>query len=76
MIPADVKYRDVIGKRVMFDRDFMSDQGIGIKRGTKGRVRLYATGGFTVETEKCPCCGSWANVKRVKKEDITIIEGE
>ena len=74
MIPSEVKYRDLIGKEVVFDRDYVSQQGLCVSRGTKAKVRFYSKEGYTVETEKCSCCGNWAILKRIKKEDISLAE--
>ena len=75
MIPVEMKYKEIIGKTVKIDRDFTSESGICVKRGTRARVRLYdVKNGYTVETEKCPCCGNWAVIKGIKKSDITLAE--
>ena len=76
MIQAEVKYREIIGKTVTFDKDFTSESGICVKRGTRARIRLYdSKNGYTVETEKCPCCGISAVIKGVKKSDVTLLDG-
>lgn len=73
----DKKYRreDLIGRKCRPVRNIRNGAGDGISPSTICKIVDVVRGhGFTIQTEKCPCCGQYAYITRVNRNDLELIE--
>ena len=72
----DKKYRreDLIGRKCRPVRDIQTNGGDGISPATVCKIVEVVRGhGFTIKTEKCPCCGQYSYITGVSRNDLKLI---
>lgn len=75
MIPTKYRKEDLIGKKCRPTRNIRNGGGDGISPSTVCTIKNVVRGsGITLETEKCPCCGQFAYITRVDRNDLELIE--
>ncbi len=73
-IPKSYKGADLIGRKVRPTHDIRNGGGCGISPDTVCTIVSVVRGhGFTIKSEKCPCCGQYAYIARVHREDLDLI---
>ena len=75
---VDRKYRrdDLIGKKCRPVRPIHNGKGEGITTDTVCTIKDVVRGhGFTIQTDKCPHCGQFSYITRVKRQDLELVEG-
>lgn len=76
MIPMKYKGSDLIGKRCRPTRNIRNGAGDGITSKTVCKIVDVVRGhGFTIQTETCPHCGQYAYIRKVKREELELVEG-
>lgn len=67
--------KDLVGKKCRPVRNICNGAGQGITAETICTIVSVVRGhGFIVQTEKCPCCGQYARISRVNRNDLELIE--
>lgn len=71
------KYRayQLHGKRVRFEQDMETRGGQGVLKGTVGTI-IDASYGITVKTDFCPCCGQYCIIRKISRDDLTLLYEE
>lgn len=65
---------DLVGKPVCVLRKLQNRGGEGVSPGTIATIKRVVRGqGITIETKKCPCCGQYAYITGVKRDDLTLV---
>lgn len=77
MISKKYRGEDLIGKKCRPVRNIRNGAGQGITPDTICTiVRVVRGHGFIIQTEKCPCCGQYAWISRVSRNDLELIKEE
>lgn len=75
MIGKKYRREDLIGKKCRPVRDIQNGGGDGISPATICTIVNVVRGhGFKIKTEKCPCCGQYAYITGVSRDDLELIE--
>lgn len=73
MIPEKYTGEMLKGKKVRCDVDMRNGAGCGISAGSLATIKKVVRGkGITIQTEKCPCCGQYAYITGVPRENLTL----
>lgn len=75
MIPRKYKADELVGRRCRPVHPIKNGGGMVITPDTVCTIRS-AHYGIEVATEKCPCCGMWAIISRIPREELELIEQE
>ncbi len=75
MIPVKYRSKDLIGRKVVFERDLFNGNGNGFSKGTIGII-VNASYGITVKTDPCPHCGQFGYIRKLSREDLSLIVEE
>lgn len=74
MIPAKYKGSDLIGKRCRPVSKLKNRGGAGITPATICIIKKVVPGhGFVIESEPCPCCGQYAYMTHVARNELELI---
>lgn len=75
MIPKKYSGDELKNKFCRPVRKIRNGGGAAISPETICRIVSVVRGhGFTIETEKCPCCGQSAYISRVSRDDLELVE--
>lgn len=75
MIDPRLKGSDLIGRKCHPVHSIRNGSGQGIASDTICTIVAVTRGhGFTIQTEKCPHCGQYAYITRVKRNDLELLE--
>ena len=75
MIPMKYKGSDLIGKKCRPTRYIRNGAGDGITPKTVCTIVDVVRGhGFTIQTETCPHCGQYAYIRKVKREELELVD--
>ena len=73
-IPSKMTSQELEGKTVYVLRKLQNRGGDGLSPGTIATIKRVVRGqGITIETEKCPCCGQYAYITGVKRNDLSLV---
>ncbi len=76
MIPMKYKGSDLIGKKCRPTHNIRNGAGDGITPKTVCKIVDVVRGhGFTIQTETCQHCGQYAYIRKVKREELELVEG-
>lgn len=76
MIPMKYKGSDLIGKKCRPTHNIRNGAGDGITSKTVCKIVDVVRGhGFTIQTETCPHCGQYAYIRKVKREELELVDG-
>ena len=73
MISRKYKADELIGKKCRPVRSIKNGGGQVVTPDTVCTIRS-AHYGVEIATEKCPCCGMYAIISRIPREDLELIE--
>lgn len=73
MIPKNMKSKDMVGMNVRTTRAIRNGAGIVVPEGTNVKISSFGRC-FTIKTEKCPCCGLYAYVSGITRDDVELLE--
>lgn len=75
MISLKYKGEDLIGKKCRPVHNIRNGAGDGITPTTVCTIVDVVRGqGFTIRTETCPHCGQYAYIRKVKREELELVE--
>ena len=75
MISAKYTREDLLGRYVWPVRRIRNGAGIGITPQTRCKVMDVVRGrGITIQTDKCECCGMYAYITGVARQDLELID--
>lgn len=75
MIPLKYKGDELIGKKCRPVHNIRNGAGDGITPKTVCTIVDVVRGhGFTIQTEACPHCGQYAYIRKVKREELELVE--
>lgn len=76
MITIKYKGSDLIGKKCRPTHNIRNGAGDGITSKTVCKIVDVVRGhGFTIQTETCPHCGQYAYIRKVKREELELVDG-
>lgn len=74
MIDQRIRGKDLVGRKCRPVHPIRSKSGHGITEDTVCTIIEVVRGqGITIQTEKCPHCGLYAFIRRVKREELELI---
>lgn len=74
MIPRKFTGEMLKGRKATLERDIRNVAGVAIGKGATVTITEVVRGkGLTIKTEKCPHCGQYSYITRVKREDLTLL---
>jgi len=77
MIDPKLKGSDLIGRKCHPVHSIRNGSGQGITSDTICTIVAVVRGhGFTIQTEKCTCCGQYAYITKVARNDIELLDAE
>lgn len=77
MIDHRIKGELLIGRKCHPTKQLRNGNGDGVTPNTICTIVEVVRGhGITIETEKCPCCGQYAYIRRIHRNDLTLLEAE
>lgn len=75
MIPMKYKGSDLIGKKCRPTHNIRNGAGDGITpKAVCTIVDVVRGHGFTIQTETCSRCGQYAYIRKVKREELELVE--
>lgn len=73
MISRKYKADELVGRKVVFERDLENRVGNGFSRGTVATI-ISAHYGVDVKTEPCPHCGQYGYIRKLSREDLSLLD--
>lgn len=75
MISKSILAKDLRGKKALLERDIENGAGQGIAKGSIVMIVDSIQGsGVEIKTYRCKCCGQFATVRRLSRNDLTLVE--
>lgn len=77
MIDHRTKGEDLIGLKCRPCTPLRNGNGDGITPNTICTIVNVVRGhGITIETERCPHCGQYARIRRIHRNDLTLLDSD
>lgn len=75
MIDHRIRGEDLIGRKCRPVQPIRNGNGDGVSPDTVCTIVNVVRGqGITIETEKCHHCGQYARIRRIHRNDLTLLE--
>lgn len=75
MIKKNIPAWQLIGKKVMVERDICNGAGNGIGFGGIATIVNCVQGsGITIKSSKCDCCNQYSVISHISRDELTLID--